>query len=272
MNENQIEVENKRKHSTSTNYEMQVNKSLSQLSISHENPIKKIKLKNTSSNNNLSKELKDLDQNNQQQRQQEKAKQSVNYIQKFTPGYLNVSDKVFKEMLSTAIKDGDKVVQSLDTNEKLQFVRQITEVKNNLQYINLQRQLWQDYYNVSMKEGGEWAPKLSLSHAKQLHTCRTYGFPKHIIEARQKTIQHQLQRTTNELQQHLRKLEENAKQWQPSVDANMLSDAIDECVRNGQQRLRQEFDYKRKMLELDSNDHHLIRQFYDLRPHEEQVD
>ena len=63
----------------------------------------------------------------------------------------------------------------------------------------------------------------------------------------------------------------STNQWQPSIDSNMLSDIINECVKKGQQRLRQEFDYRRKMLEFDSNDRHLITKFYQLQPNDEQV-
>ncbi|CAF1627864.1 unnamed protein product, partial [Rotaria magnacalcarata] len=51
----------------------------------------------------------------------------------------------------------------------------------------------------------------------------------------------------------------------------ILSNAINECVKNAQQRLRKEFDYKKKMLSLNSSDHHFIRKFYDLKPNEEQI-
>jgi hypothetical protein len=63
----------------------------------------------------------------------------------------------------------------------------MTEVTNNLHYIYLQRHLWQAYYNLGMEEG-VWAPRLSKYDAKQLSTCVTYGFPKHIIEKRQKKL------------------------------------------------------------------------------------
>jgi hypothetical protein len=146
----------------------------------------------------------------------------------------------------------------------------MTEVTNNLQYMDLQRHLWQDYYNIGIKEG-IWAPQLSKYDAKQLNTCRTYGFPKHIIEKRQKTIENQIHRTINELQQYLIKLEQNSQQWEPPFDPNILSNAINECVKKGQKRLRQDFDYKTEMLTLDSNDRHLITAFYDLQPNKKQV-
>jgi len=51
----------------------------------------------------------------------------------------------------------------------------------------------------------------------------------------------------------------------------ILYDIFNEYVKNGQRRLCQEFDYRRNMLKFDSNDHYLIRKFYDLQPNNEQV-
>ncbi|CAF1056746.1 unnamed protein product [Adineta steineri] len=177
-------------------------------------------------------------------------------------------------MLSNAIKDDNhhETIQSLDTNEKIQFVRQMTKVTNNLYCFDLQRQLWQEYYNMSMKEDNiKGFRRLSKSYAKEHNTCYMYGFPKHVIEKRQKTITHQIQRTVNELNQYLIQLNTLTTQWQPPVDPNILSNAINECVKNGQERLRKEFDYKKKMVELNSYDHHLINKVYDLQPTEEQL-
>ncbi|CAF4059652.1 unnamed protein product [Rotaria sordida] len=173
-------------------------------------------------------------------------------------------------MLSNSIEDGDKIVQCLNTNEKLQFVRQMTETTNNLYYFDLQRQLWQDYFDLGIKEN-KWAPRVSKSFVKQHHTCHTYGFRKHIVEQRLKTITQQFQSTINELQQYILQSEQNVKHWQPYIHPAILSNAINECVKSAQQRLRQEFDYKKKMLALDSNDRNLITKFYDLKPNEEQI-
>ncbi|CAF3428349.1 unnamed protein product [Rotaria sp. Silwood2] len=172
-------------------------------------------------------------------------------------------------MLSNTIEDGDKTVQCLDTNEKLQLVRQMTETTNNLYYFDLQRQLWKDYFELGMKET-QWAPQVSKSFAKQHYTCRSYGFPKYIVEERLQTIGRQFQRTINELQQYITQLEQNIEKWQPYIHPTILSNAINECVKGAQQRLRQEFDYKRKMLALDFSDRKLITKFYELQPNKEQ--
>jgi hypothetical protein len=271
---------NKRKRQNSNRDHRHISQSFSQLSISQRNTKKKklsITRNNQSNNNEL---LNGMNDNNNETKKEEADDNddslSINHMQKFKPHYLRVSDNRFKQMLSNAIQDGDadKIIQSLDTNGKLPFVRQMTEVKNNLYYFDLQRQLWQEYYNISLKED-DGVPaaerRLSKSDAKQHNTCHTYGFPKHAIEKRQKTIEHQIQRTKNELNQYLKQLNTWTTQCQPSIDSNILSNAINECVEKGQERLKQEFDYKKKMLELNSNDHHLINKVYELQPSDEQV-
>ena len=253
-----------------------MNQSFSQLSISQRDFKKK--KKNTDIHRSHQELSKIVDNNNNQSTQQndkEENKKSsssiINYEEKSKPQYLKVSDRVFKQMLSKSIKDGDKIVQLLDTDEKLQFVRQMTEVTNNLQYLTLQRQLWQDDYNIGISEGSIRTSQLSKADAKLHHTCRTYGFSKQIIEKRQQNIKHHVQRAIQELQQYLIKLQQNTQQWQPFIDPDILSNAINKCVKNGQKRLTHEFEYKRKMLEFNSNDHRLIKQFYDLQLNEEEV-
>ena len=211
-----------------------------------------------------------LPKNDQEKNKENNKTANENYVQGLKSQYLRVSDQRFKQMLSDALQDGNQIVQCLDTNEKLQFIRQMAETTNQLQYLDLQRHLWQDYHNLSLKED-VWTVRVSKSYAEEHHTCRTCGFPKHVVEKRQQTIQHQFSRTIQELQQQIMELQRYAQEWQPSFDSNLLSQAINECVKKGQHRLRQEFDYRRQMLLLDSNDHHSIREFYQLQPSEEQV-
>ncbi|CAF2127796.1 unnamed protein product, partial [Rotaria magnacalcarata] len=72
------------------------------------------------------------------------------------------------------------------------------EATNNLYYFDLQRQLWQEYYDIGMKES-VWGQKLSKSAAQQHRTCCAYGLTQHIVEQRQQTIARQLQHVTSEL-------------------------------------------------------------------------
>ena len=244
-------LDNKRKRFDSKRADSNVNRSLSQLSITKElHPAKK-KATNHTSN-------------------QESQKNQPKDPKIFRPGYLKVSDAAFKQMLINSIENGEQLAVCLNTDEKIQFVRRVTEMTNQIKYFDLQRQLWQDYYNLGLKEG-QWAPQVSKSYAEEHRTCRTYGYRQHIIRKRQQTIQYQLQRSSNELQASIKELENYSKQWQPSFSANRLSEGIIQCVNKGQQRLREDFEYKKKMLQFDANDHYLIRTFYQCRPNQEEV-
>ena len=82
----------------------------------------------------------------------EQSMSSHNVLQ-FKPAYLKVPDHTFVRMLANATTDGDGIVQYLNTKEKVDFIRQMTELTNNLRYFDLQRQLWQFHYDLGLKEG-----------------------------------------------------------------------------------------------------------------------
>ncbi|CAF3636348.1 unnamed protein product, partial [Rotaria socialis] len=124
-------------------------------------------------------------------------------------------------------------------------------------------------FNIGMKEG-VWGRKMSKCIAKQHRTCRSFGFPKYMVDQRQQTIEKQMQKAISELTKHALKLHNDTKLWQPSVDPNILSHVINELVKSTQYRLRQEFDYKKIMLAMNSNDHRLITEFCNLQPNDEQ--
>ena len=204
------------------------------------------------------------------QQQEDNDSLSINHIKIFKPRYLRMSDKVFKQMLSNEIEHDDNTIQCLDTKEKIEFVRRMTEATNNLYYFDLQRQLWQAYDDIGKKED-VWTSRVSKSFAKQHRTCRSYGFSKRVIDKRQNKINRQFKQAIDSVQQYIIELEQNVQQWQPSMHPAILSNAINECVKNAQRRLRQTFDYKKKMLTFNYNDHYWIKQFYHLQPSEEQV-
>ena len=195
---------------------------------------------------------------------------STSYMESFKPRYLKVPDRIFQQMLSSAIENGAKVVQCLDTTEKLHFVRRMTEVTNDFYFKSLQRQLWQEYHNLSSKDDN-WEFKMTKQYAHQHHTCRMYRPRKSYIEERRKTIEHQVQQLGSQLNEYLLKLQQNASQWQPSIDCELLSHAINECVKNSQQRLKDEYNHRIEMLKLDWNDHLLITKFYALKPFEQVI-
>jgi len=57
----------------------------------------------------------------------------------FKPRYVNVSERLFKKILSTSIETGDKLIPLLSTTPRLHFVSQMTEVINDFYSEDLQR-------------------------------------------------------------------------------------------------------------------------------------
>ena len=193
-----------------------------------------------------------------------------NAMENFKPRYLTVSDHVFRQLLSNAIGNGDHVVQCLDTTEKLHFVRHMTELTNNLYFTNLQRQLWQAYHNTSSKDD-DWESTITKQYAHQHHTCRMHRPRKSQIIERRMAIELQMNRLGEELGQHLTQLKVNVAQWQPTIDCQALSHTINECVKNNQQRLSDEFNHRKAMIDLDWKDHSSIKTFYALKPDEQVI-
>ena len=272
---------NKRKRQDVNQNGTHVNRSLSQLSISQETNPKKKKMPSSSDTiiettavidhppvNVLPSEPTKDNEPEMDIENQNKLCITTNSIKKFQPHYLTVSNEIFKQLLSDAIEGGDQLVQCLDTDEKLQVVRQMTEVTNNLHYFDLQQHLWQAYYNIGVKEN-LWESSAPDSTTSQKYP--TYFFPKHLVEKRQQTVIWQKQRTINELQEYLVYLQQHTPLWQPLIDLDLLSRAVNECVIKGQRRLKQEFLYRIDLTQLDLNERRSRKIFYDLQPNQEQV-
>ena len=191
-----------------------------------------------------------------------------NSIQQYKPHYLTLSDGIFKEMLSNAVQDGDTVVRCLNTDEKLQMLRQMTEITNSLHYVDLQQHLWQAYYDIGINEN-LWASSATNSSTSAAYP--TYYFPKRLVEKRRQTLVRQKQRTIHKLERCLVILQQKALSWQPSIDLDLLSRAVTECVKKGQRRLKEEFLYRIDITQLNINERRSKKTFYEIEPNQEQV-
>ena len=92
--------------------------------------------------------------------------------------------------------------------------------------------MWQAYFELGQREG-VWAPRKSKSVAKQQNTCSTYGRSEALVKQRQKTIEHQIRQTMNELQQHKDQLPEWTDQAQPPIRSTALLQALETLVEEG---------------------------------------
>ncbi|CAF5047696.1 unnamed protein product, partial [Rotaria sp. Silwood1] len=175
-----------------------------------------------------------------------------NYLENFIPRYLKVPDPVFKRMLAESIENGSKLIEPLNTSEKLHVVREITEITNNLYYKDFQEKLWQEYYNISSQDNN-WESKITKHFARQNSLYQMYRPKKSYIQERQATIAKQKERIGKQLHDYLTKLSNYVQHWQPPIDGYLLSNAINECVLH------------------DCNDHQLLTTFYELKPNEELI-
>ena len=187
----------------------------------------------------------------------------INHTDRLKSEYLRVSNTRLKDMLMESSPNRDQIASYLNNDEKIQVVRQIIELSNQLQYLQLQEHLWQAYYNLGIS-AGQWEIRVSKSYAKHHGVCRSYGYPRHIVEKRQQNIQYQTQKINEQLQHLL-------QQCLPIFDYTALGPTIDACIQKGQQRLRDEFDYRKQILILNANDHDSLKKFYQLQPDHEHV-
>ena len=213
--------------------------------------------------------------NNKKPRRKRKEKKITTSMKGFIhelPDYLKAPNVAFKQMLSTAMEGADKIVQCLDTNEKVEFTRQYTYLIHRLFYVQLQQEQWDYYYHVGMTEN-IWNGRVLKKWAKDNSICYTYGRSSTFIEQRRKKIAQQLLQAENILKEFE---EQPLSKWisesgDPPLDLQLMSSVVTAFVRKGQQKLRRQFEQNKQMLTLDSKDHHLVQSFYELKPNEQQV-
>ena len=105
---------------------------------------------------------------------------------------LKMPDHIFVRMLSKTAEKGERIIQWLDTGKKIDFIRQMAQVTNNIRCFDLHRQFWQEHYDLGLIESW-WGMELARSYAKQHRVCRTYSFTKDVIEKQQRMAKNGLQ-------------------------------------------------------------------------------
>ncbi|CAF3842546.1 unnamed protein product, partial [Rotaria sp. Silwood1] len=109
-----------------------------------------------------------------------------------------------------------------------------------------------------------WAAMNSLNY--------TYGRSKTLIVQRLQTIQRQLQQASQALQDFGKQpFPQCLSEMNPPLDFTTLSAMVTAVVHKGQHKLKQQFEYNKKMLKLDSTDHLFIKNVYDFKPNKQQI-
>ncbi|CAF1495676.1 unnamed protein product [Adineta steineri] len=88
----------------------------------------------------------------------------------------------------------------------------------------------------------------------------------------QKNVEKYKQTTMEQIKQAELKLNQYKQmEFGQSIDLQKLSTIIPAVVRKGQHKLSIDFQYKKSLLQFNTNDYHLIQAFYDLKPSEDQL-
>lgn len=189
-----------------------------------------------------------------------RTEQQENYI----PKYLKVPDQILKTMLSKSLAGAESLVQSLDTTEKLHFVRIYAHLLNNVFYLKLEQNFLEHYEKVAAHENS-WSFSADLDLLKKNNLFKIEFKTKAQLVKRQKKIENQLHLAENKLTGH------KQSTMSRSLDMNRLFTIIPAFVRQGQQKLFKEFERKKQLVQFDMHEYQLIKKFYQLKPTEHQV-
>lgn len=195
----------------------------------------------------------------------------INQTNSYIPNYLKVSNHLFRQMLMNSLEHVDTIVHQLNTNEKLDFIRQHACLLHRLFYVQLQEDQWKYYHDIGIKEN-IWSGRVSKKWATMNCMYYTYGRSKQLIEQRLKTIERQLYEASQALKNFTdQPLPLFMLEMNPPLDLTKISAMITSIVRKGQHKLRQQFEYNKKILMFDSMDHRLVHQVYELKPNQQQI-
>ncbi|CAF3379014.1 unnamed protein product [Rotaria sp. Silwood2] len=255
-------IEKSSKQSSNT-----IDKSLSQLSISQPSPKKQKTI------NNHVDQIEQVTTNGISKKENSKSKKQINHNNddSYIPDYLKVSNRIFRQMLISSLEGADKIVKRLNTSGKINYIRQYAYLIHRLFYVQLQEEQWKYYYDIGMEEN-IWSGRVSKKWAAMNSMIYTYGRSKTLILQRLKTIQRQLQQASEALKQFANEpLPPCLSEMNPPLDFTTLSGMVTALVRKGQHKLKQQFEYNKKMLMLDSTDHRLVQTVYDFKPSQQQI-
>ncbi|CAF3932390.1 unnamed protein product, partial [Rotaria sordida] len=251
----------RKRNETSSNT---IDKSVSQLSISQPSP-KKQKMANN--------EIEQVITNGTSETKHSKSKKQINHNNgdSYIPDYLKVSNRIFKKMLINSLEGAKKIVKRLNSKDKINYIRQYAYLIHRLFYVQLQESQWKYYYDIDIQEN-IWLGRVSKKWAAMNSMNYTYGRSKTLIIQRLKSIERQLQQVSQALQDFGNQpLPQCLSEMNPPLDFEKISAMVTAVVRKGQHKLKQQFEYNKKMLKLDSTDHLFVKNVYDFKPNKQQI-
>jgi hypothetical protein len=130
------------------------------------------------------------------------------------PDYLNVPNRTFKQMFISASEHvicadrHDMINRWLDISTNMQYIREHARLLDKLLYLQLQQSLWTDYFQIGSVENvwaSEIQEKMAAAAGRQRMNNSIAGLnsPLFFVTNYRNNIDVQLQKTENDLNQHL---------------------------------------------------------------------
>ncbi|CAF4741277.1 unnamed protein product [Rotaria sp. Silwood1] len=218
-------------------------------------------------------EIEQITTNGTSDKKRSKSKTEINHNNDYSyiSDYLQVTNRIFKQMLISSLEGVDKIVKRLNTSEKINYIRQYACLIHHLFYVQLRESQWKYYYDIHMQEN-IWFGLVSKKWAAMNSIHHIYGRSKTLIVQHLTTLQRQLQEASQALQDFGNpSLPQCLSEINNPVDFTTMSAMVTAVVGKGQHKLKQQFEYNKKILKLDSTDHRLVQYVYDLKPNKQQI-
>ena len=175
-------------------------------------------------------------------------------------------DEIVSPISITAFHEIEQIFIVLIEDEKVKFIRHYIILIDRLSYVRLQEFQWKYYHNIGMTQN-IWHRRLSKHLSEKYSISHTYGRSKTVIEQRIKQIEQHLQQVQSAIKHFEEEIVSKCSHDDNCFSAmKKLFTIIHQFIQEKQQPLQDEFQYKREMLILDTTDHQLLQQFFNLQP------
>jgi hypothetical protein len=162
--------------------------------------------------------------------------------------------------------DTQQLVQMISDNEDIfLFIRQLTQLINQFNYLQLQIQQW-NYYNELGMTQGIWHRRVSKKMVNIHSMCHAYGRTKTLIQQRLQKYKEQLEYIRNEIEEYMKKVSPDYNN-----DMYKITYVINNLIYQDQYPLRIELERRRHMLLFDAKEHQLVNDLYQLKPRKSEV-
>lgn len=204
------------------------------------------------------------------------------HMHPYSPDYLNVPNRIFKQMFLAASEhlistDQQQIMNNILNNSiNMTYIRTHARLLDQLLYLKLQQSLWTDYFNLGTcteADGGNvWASEVQEKFRRcQVMNGFTFDNPLLFVDYYRKNIDQQIQIVENELNEHINNFNMHKTLRSSQIQTLNLSAILKALVRKGQHKLNAEFQGKRRLLHFDCQDHSLMKTFFALKPTKKQV-